>query len=209
MALNYAAFDGGMVGTKTASANTVIVITLPPSRTSSGIYRGYTRLAALSSTQGNTANSNYLMRPIGRTTTSAASNSGVNTVTLTADPGATVSNNIAANDYVSVMQSDGTILTATVNAWNGTTKVATLNSNTTAAVSSGAKVWFYGIQTDTDPVTGAAHPILTTTANATTTWNSVGGGIRGAQVGDPLLIYNPNATNASTINYAEYAHVME
>lgn len=204
MPLQMNMFGGGMVGTLTASAGTAWVATLPPDSN----LIAYTRLAELAVLQGNTANSVYLMRPIGRTTTSAASNSGVNTLTLTADPGPS-GNGIAANDRVSVKQSDGTILTTTVNAWNGTSKVLTLNANTTASVASGARVWDFGIHTDTDPVTGAAHPIIPTTANTTTTYQSQAGGFRTAQKGEPILIYNPNATNASTLLYAGFGHTLE
>ena len=208
MALSFNAFGGGMVGKQTAAAGTAFVATLPPYRNSAGAYTAFTRLAQLSVTQGNTANSVYLMRPIGRTTTSAASNTNTNTVTLTADPGPS-GNGIAANDYVCVQQSDGTILTTTANAWNATTKVLTLNLNTTASVASGARVWDFGVNTDTDPVTGAAHVLIPTTANATTTFTAGPAGFAGAQAGDPILVYNPNATNASVLNFAEYAFTLE
>jgi hypothetical protein len=208
MSLTFSAFGGGLVGKATAAANTAFVVTIPPYRTSGGALAGYTRLAQMSVTQGGTANAVYFMRPIGRAVTTAASNSGTNTITLSADPGPS-GNGIAANDYVCVQQSDGTILTTTVSSWNSSTKVLTLSANTTANVASGAKVWDFGVYTDTDPVTGAAHVQIPTTANATTTFTAGPAGFAGAQPGDPLLIYNPNATNASTHNFSEFAFSRE
>jgi hypothetical protein len=70
-------------------------------------------------------------------------------------------------------------------------------------------VWDYGVNTDTDPLTGAAFPIIPNAVAVNTTgnvFNTVASGFRGSRVGDPLLVYCGNATNAVVLNYAEYIY---
>lgn len=203
------AFGGGVVGKTTATAGTAWYALIPPSYNSSTGFRGYTSLLLANITNGNTATNVTLMRPIGRTVTTAASTTAANTVTLSADPGPT-GNGVAANDIVVTQNADGTFTQYVVGAWNGTTKVMTLTAaNLGTNIASGAKLWNYGINSDTDPVTGVAHPIIPNAVATNTTgavFTTIGSGFRSSQQGEPLLVYCGNATNAVTANYIEYIY---
>lgn len=201
MGLPYNASEGGIVGKKTAAANTAFYAVIPAS------VGKYTRVAMLQSVQGNTANDLNLMRPLGRSTSSAAYGTNVAAIVLTSDPSPT-GNTIAAGDQVVIRHStDGTYRQYQVNTsgWASNTNTVTFTANLAAAVVAGDKVYNFGIYTDTDTTTGSAHPVLATTANATTTYTFTASGFRGANVGDPLLVHCINATNASVLNYVEYA----
>ncbi len=211
-------FGGGVVGKTTATLGTAWYGVVPPYWNGSS-YRSYACLLSANVTNGNTTTNLSFMRPIGSTTTSAASSTGVNTITITADPGnnagglynsAGTNNNIAANDVVVVGNVDGTITQYIVGAYNATSKVVTVTAaNLTVNVASGAKVWDFGIFSDTDPTTGAAHPVIPNSVAANTAgaaFTTVGSGFRGSRSGDPLLIYCGNATNAVILNYGEYVY---
>jgi hypothetical protein len=198
MALSAASYGGNTLGRANAAAGTAYYAVVP------GQAGVFTRVASFAMTSGNTANDGVWLRPIGRTTTAAASNTSVNTVTLTADPGPS-GNGIAANDLLVIEHSDNVQRRYTVGAWNGTTKVATLvGSNFSVSISNGARVWNFGVDTDIDPVLGTAHPRFSSVANAQRVYTFSGAGIAGHNVGDPVLFYNPNATNATVLDYAEY-----
>jgi len=51
--------------------------------------------------------------------------------------------------------------------------------------------------------------VFTPVVNTTATTQIGGVGFRGAQKGDPLLVYNPNATNATNTNFIAFAHTVE
>lgn len=204
-AVPYSAFGGGTLGQKTAAAATPYYQKIDPFPN----YGPYTCVFQINYTNGNTANAITAMRPIGRALVAAASNTSVNTITLASDPSAT-GNTIAAGDQIVFAAADGTFRQGQVGSWNGTTKVLSLSANLAANVSSGARMWNFGVFNDTDPSTGVAFPSLPTVAN--TTANAYTGqvaGIRGAQVGDPILLYNPNATAQSILNFVEYAYAIE
>ena len=204
--LHLPAFGGNVLGLKTAAAGTAFVHVVPPARVGK---LGFTRISQFSYTTGNTAHNVGLMRPIGSTTTSAASNVNTNTLTLTADPGPS-GNGIAASDYIAVEHDDGTTLAYTVSAWNGTSKVLTINSNLAANVASGNKVWDFGVVGDTDPITGVAHPQIPF-ANTNTSYNRKfdGGGLKSHDTRSPILIYSPNTTGAGTLEFVEYGYTVE
>ena len=202
--LNLPAFGGSVLGLKTASAGTAFAHLVPPAPDNK---QGYTRVMLIGYTAGNTAHNVGVMLPLGQTTTSAASNVNTNTLTLTADPGPS-GNGIAANDYIAVEHADGTTQAYTVSAWNGTSKVLTINSNLAANVASGADVWDFGVVGDTDPVTGVAHKQFPTTAN-TTVNRTFGTGVRSHTKRSPVLIYSPNGTGAGVLDCVEYAYTVE
>ena len=210
MAVPFSAFGGGIKGSKTAAIGTAYYVKIDPYAVGPAAYQAFTCIYQINYTNGNTANAITVMRPIGRTTAAAAATTASNTITLAADPGPS-GNGIAANDQVVVANESGTWDQYTVGAWNGTTKVMTVTGAALANnVSSGARVWFYGIFSDTDPVTGLAFPALPTAVNTTGfAFQGSVAGARGAQVGDPLLLYNPNATGQSVTNYVEYAYTRE
>lgn len=202
--LNLPAFGGNVLGMKTAAAGTAFVHLVPPPPANK---RGYTRILQFGYTAGNTAHNVGVMLALGSTTTSAASNVNTNTLTLTADPGPT-GNGIAANDYIAVEHSDGTVLPYTVSAWNSTSKVLTINSNLAAAVANAATLWDFGVVADADPLTGVAHKQFPTTVNATVT-RTFATGIKSHTTRAPILIYSPNATGAGVLDAVEYAYTVE
>jgi len=204
MGLAQNGFAGNVLGRANAAADTAFYAVVPGRRSK------WTGVAQFSVTSGNTANLVYWMRPLGRANVAAAANTSVATLTLDADPSPS-GNTIAAGDQVIVEHSDGTYRRNQVNTsgWNGTTKVVTFTANLAANVALGAKVFNMGIYSDTDPVFGVANPSFPTTANATVTYTFAASGIRGTAKGDPVMFYCPNATNATVLNYAEYANTVE
>ena len=206
MSVNINGFGGGVLGKANATAATVYYAVIP------GRAKSYARITDFQYTCGNTANDFTFMRPIGRANVSVAyaANTGAS-LTLDADPSPS-GNTIAAGDQCVIQAADGTYPRAQVNTagWNGTTKVVTFTANVTPAVSIGAKVFMFGISSDTDPVTGLAFPVYTPAVNTTGTNVAFGGvGFVGAAPGDPLMIYNPNATAATNLNYTTYAYTVE
>lgn len=199
MSLGFSAFGGNMLGLANAAAGTAYYAIVP------GRPGFYARVAKFETVSGNTANINYWLRPIGRANLASAANTGQATVTVDAHPYPT-GNTIASGDQVVVREDAGTYTRYTVDSYNGTTKVITFSANVATALSAGAKLWNFGVFTDTDPATATAHPRFATVANSTNTYTFGPAGVAGHQKGDPVLFYNPNATNATNLNYAEYAY---
>lgn len=204
MGLAQNGFGGNVLGSKTEAANTVIYAVVP------GVRRKYTAVCSFQINNGNTANAGYWLRPLGRASTSAAANTSVAALALDADPSPD-GNTIAAGDQVVVEHADGTYRRYQVNTsgWASNTNTVTFTGNLAANTSAGAKVFNMGVFTDTDPVLGTVHPKFPAGANTNTTYTFTAAGIRGHQKGDPLLFYSPNADNASTLQYAEYALALE
>ena len=200
------------IGKKTEAAGTVITKLIPPRA------NAFTRLTWLEVLTGAMAHTMTIMRPLNKTTLSAVAAGGQAVISLVADPGnypttiQTADNVIAANDYVVVELPDVTYHVGLVSS------VATLDITLTAnlptgGAASGAKVWFFGIITDTNPNTAEAHAQYTLTANATNLFgNRAGESIVGffetikgltalSMTGkeEPLVVHIGNATNASTI----------
>lgn len=205
MSLNFTAFGGNTLGRANAAADTAYYAVVPGARSK------FTRVAGFSLTSGNTANPGYWLRPLGRANVATAfvADSGA-ALTLDADPSPT-GNTIAAGDQVVVECSDGTYRKYQVNTagWDGTSKVLTFTGNVAANVAAGNRIWNFGIYTDTDPVLGTAHPAFPSVANTQRVYTFGPAGICGHQAGDPLLFYCPNATNATVLDYAEYARTRE
>lgn len=211
MSIYSAGYAGNVVGRANAAADTVYYAVVPgfgAVGTSTLNWR-YTRLSQLSWTSGNTANAFTVMRPLASAKVTVAAITNVAALTLDADPSPS-GNTIAASDSVVVQHTDGTYRRYNVNTagWCSTTNTVTFNTNLAANVAVNAKVWNFGVFTDTDPVYGTAHPTFPTVANTTNTYVFSGGGVCGSAVGDPLLIYNPNATNATVMNFAEFVRTV-
>jgi len=205
MAVNINGFGGGVLGKTNAAADTVWYGVIP------GRANAYARLLSWQYTAGNTANLFTMLRPIGRTTVAAAAITNVAVITVAADPSPS-GNTIAAGDQVVLGPcTDGTYRRAQVNTsgWNSSALTLTFTANLAANVNTATKVFNFGIPSDTDPISGAAFPTFLPTANTTATVDLGGVGFVGAQKGDPLLIYSPNATNATNLNNAAYAHTIE
>ena len=199
MSLGFNAFGGNVLGLTNATADTVVYAVVP------GRPGFYTRVAMFQHVSGNTANSSYLLRPIGRANLASAAATSQAVVIVDAHPYPT-GNTIASGDQVVVREDAGTYTRYQVSSYNGTTKAITFTANVATALSAGNKLWNFGVFTDTDPAVATAHPLFPTTANTTTTVTFGPGGVSGHQKGDPILFYNPNATNATKLNHLEYAY---
>ncbi len=172
---------------------------------------------------GSTLHSLILMRPTNYTTLAAAAAAGATTLVLTADPGiystgfkyplpagltyplSTADNGIATNDYIAYQLADGTWGFAKVtNVSTLTVTVAALPSPTgTGSVAlAGALVYFFGISTDVDPSTGAAHPSIQLPVSVTSNLNDNDGLASAVHAGDPVILFDANATAADTIAQA-------
>ncbi len=212
MSLPYS-FGATLIGKQNAAANTVVYTIIPggSSYATDGRKSAFTGLVAFQATSLSTANSLYVMRAIGRTTTTTtAAADTVAAITLAADP-SPAGNTIAAGDQVIYEDTTGVFRRNQVNTsgWNATTLVVTFTANLAGAVTNGSKVYMCGVFTDTDPTSGVAFPFVATTANTTTTYPNVNNSCflqTGARIGEPLLLYNPNSTDASSINYIQYAY---
>lgn len=205
---------GNTLGLQSATAGTAYYAVIPPYAppNAAGVPTWtpsyVTRICQLQYTCGNTANGFYVMRPIGRTTVAAAATTSVAAVTLAADPSPS-GNTIAAGDQVVMQYADGTFRRTQVNTsgWDSTNLILTFTGNLPANVAAGAQMWMFGVNTDTDPTTGSAFPVIPTTVNTNNTAVVFGpSGMGGVQKGDPLLVYNPNATAATNLNFLEYAN---
>lgn len=209
-------------GKTNAAANTVVYAIIPGGSTwrAGALWNGdgrsqcFTGLIMFQATSLSTANSVYLMRAIGRTTTTTtAAADTVAALTLAADPSPS-GNTIAAGDQVIYEDTSGVFRQNQVNTsgWNATTKVVTFTANVAGAVTNGTRVWMMGIFTDTDPDTGVAFPLFATTANTTTNYPAVFSGAFlgiGSRVGEPLLMYNPNSTDATALNFIQYGYAIQ
>lgn len=198
-------FGGNGSGGFTQTAGTVIRYLVPPDS------RGFTRITKLVYTCGSTAHTVTCLRPLGKTTVAAAAASGQTDFVLTANPGTTaayggISNGIAANDLVAIRTaSDGITRLYTVSSVS--TLTVTLSGNLTVALAADDDVWFFGITTDTDGRTGAAHPALLPPASATTSYEDREGGVVASMAKDePILVNSNNATNAGTLAQVSYCY---
>lgn len=185
-------YGGNVVTNQTASAGTVINVVVPPNAS------GRTRVTKVSYTAAATAHSLYAMRPIGRTTVSSTAAASQKVINLTADPGPT-GNLLAANDWLVIQNTDGTVFADTVASITGL--AATMTTNLVTALSAGAKVWNCGIITDTDPRNLLAHPKWASLLAAAATTNLTGDGemlISTYAIDEPIILQSNNATNAGT-----------
>lgn len=184
-----------MLGKTTAGAGTPWFAVVP------GSPFLVTRLLALQVNNGATNNGVYLMRPLASATVNTAQNAADTTVVLDRDPSPS-GNTIASGDQVVLLFADGTYRRVVVSSWSASTLTLTVGA-LPAAISAGTTLWNFGVYTDTEPGTGAAFPLLNTPTSVVTTY-TFEAGFAGAAA-EPLLLYSPNATNATDLNYAEYA----
>lgn len=198
---------------KSASANTVVIVMIEPMHN----YKTY--LTSLIYTTGNTANVVTIMRPLGQTkvTTAVAANTPSAALAIAADPGiysanktwGTADNAIAANDLVVVELADGTWFQDKLAAANTTTATLTTTLPVLCGIAAGAKLWFFGITTDTNPSDRLAHPKITSAVN------TVGEALVGDKPGEaeslsigtygayePLLISCDNSTGTNFLRRA-------
>jgi hypothetical protein len=188
--------------------------------------RGITHITRLLYTTGATAHQIGVMRPFNWTTTSAAAAVNQAVINLTANPGtysaglaypnalgsgtsalsgAVADNGIAAGDYLAFQLTDGTWWFDKVSsvATLAITMTTSLPNVTGGGVASGARVYFFGVIGDKDPNTGVVNPQTTTVASTNRIdqiQDQTGCGIAALHVGDPLLFYSPNTTDAGVLD---------
>lgn len=115
-------------------------------------------------------------------------------------------NAIAANDVLAIKLNTGEWHLSTISAWSAGTKTATLNTAipTGKSVLKGAPVFCYGVEGDTFH----AKNTFDLTTGATRTFPNTDTGevslTRARSPGAPLIISSDNATNAGTLNYANW-----
>lgn len=129
-------------------------------------------------------------------------------------------NALAASDYVAIQLLDGTYHLSTVS--SGTFAAVVLTTGTPnftgGTVAAGSPCFWFGVNSDTVPATKTVHmirtPIVSTQqVNLLAGWggnaSAVGGGggastgygIPSLMPGEPLLIYNPNASATTTVDF--------
>lgn len=190
-------FASGGYGSKTASAGTAIVQHVP------GKNGAYANLVKMANTAGATAHTITVMRDASSTTTTAsaaASQAVINVTAALTDGGG---NAIASGDYVALQQDNGTWHVTTFS--SAATLAYTLAANLTYASAAGSKVFCYGVIGDayhdnSDYASGAAAQTVFPSGDVT------GSLACGKTAGAPLLIYNANASNASTLDYVLWAY---
>lgn len=191
-------FKGWNIDSHTETAGTVIFDGVQPSINS------VAKINSLFLTSGSTAHTWYVMKALGHSITTAAaavSATEIVVAALTFDPAQT----LAASDYIAVQLASGDYFFAIV------TGVSTLTLTIAAlpqAVNSGAKVWFFGAFGDaghdqikppvsiTTPLQAAAPAHI---SDSSYSFDSGGTRYESNGLGRPLIIYNANATAASTL----------
>lgn len=193
------AVGGQVYGTATENAGTVINVLVAPKK------RYFTRISKLRYTAAATAHTVTAMRPLGTTTASADAATSQAVVNITANPGPS-GNALAANDYIAIRHAvDGITRLYVVSSISNL--AVTLTANLTVAVTSGDKIWMFGVAANTDPLTGTAHPPLAMGAGAVTELTDDTTGVVCTHTTDqPILLQSNNATNAGTFNLVTAAY---
>ncbi len=212
-------FAGDSTGGLTASANTVIQFLIPPSgpaatgTVNSGFEkvvapaRGITRPTKIQYANLQTLQTVKFMRPIGKTTLNATAAGGQKVLNLVADPGLAASNNLAANDFIAVRESDGVTRLYKINNIASPQQLNT-TANLTVGALAGASVWDFGAAGDTDPFTGNAHSGPLQALNTTTTAQDDFTGIFPSHEKDsPILVNSDNlGPGAGTIAFLSWLY---
>lgn len=184
------------------------------------------QLLSLTVSVSTTAHILTVLRPLNYTTLSAANAASDTVINLTADPGdfdaagtyQVADNPIAASDWVAFKLADGTWHLDTVASVSTLAITLTTGLPSTVGATAGEKVWFFGVETDSNPNAphdgnSQAHPRYNLPASTTVvlgdTAGEAAGGWQGALKGvlsgmtdgkgQPLLLVIDNGSNASTI----------
>lgn len=194
--------NGNGFGKATANAGTRIRVLLPP------LAANTTRLNLFSYQTNGVAHVATVLRSLGNTTVTTTAAAGQPSIIVTADPGP-AGNGISAGDLIAVRtNSDGVTRLYTVSSWTSVSRTITFTTNLTVGVEPRDVVWDFGVESDTDPVTGlpqqqyalpaASNPEVTTYSQDTVGINA------GNAVYEPLLISVDNGTTAGTVLQAVY-----
>ena len=193
------AFGGNGQGTKTATAGTKIRYLMQPN------INGYTRVTKIVYTAAGTAHTLTLLRPIGRSTASAAAAASATALPVAAEMGPS-GNALAANDLIAVRETDGVTRFYTVSAVPGGYPGNVTINALVAGVALGGKIWNFGVEADTNPADGNAHPAVAGTASVTSTYQDSDGGVVATFAkDDPILFTSDNATAAGTLNQLTFS----
>lgn len=198
--------SGNGFGQKTATAGTRIRRLIPP------LAANTTRLNKFKYRTTGTAHTATVLRSIGSTYATTAANAGQADVIVAADPGP-AGNGIAAGDLIAIRtNSDGITRLYVVSSWASVTRAITFTTNLTVAVAVRDMVWDFGVESDTDPVTGEAqqaYGLPAATNPQETTYEQDTVGINASNnVYEPLLISVDNATNAGVILETVYTQTV-
>lgn len=179
----------------------------------------FTHVTKYTINAGSTAHAGTFMRPLNWTWTTVAAAAGATTLTLFDDPGiystnyryplpggatypaSAADNGVATNDFIAVQLIDGSWVFRSVTVAGLVMTIAALPSPTSGgAVAAGAVVFWFGVSTDTDPATGYAHPTIQPVVSVQSDLGEISTGLVAAlHSGDPMLLYNGNATAADTV----------
>jgi hypothetical protein len=205
--MNSSLYGHKTYGRITQSFGTKITRLVEPS-TNAFTVLTYTQVAT-----STTAHILTIMKPLGKTTLSAAAATGQAVVNITANPGnytgyGTADNNIATSDFCAVECDDGLIHHGTITL---STLEVTFAGNLPCACSAGNRFWFYGIETDVNPFDGLAHARYTLNASGTTVYGDTPGDAVVGWFGsnrreEPLLMVIDNGTAASTLERVTVAY---
>lgn len=211
MALNLAG-PGNVRRRITQTAGTVINRLVPPKL---GMLTVVSSLVYNCST---TAHTLTILKPIGKTTFTAAGASGQAVVNVLANPGPTgdgttgsaannyypqgvTANALAASDLVAIREQDGVTRLYTISSISSL--AFTLTANLVAGVAAGDDLWHFGITTDTDPSTGDAHETILVVASTINKFGAADdpsfGVTASFRVDEPILIQSNNTTAAGEI----------
>jgi hypothetical protein len=173
-------------------------------------------------TTGPTGHTITLLRPLNFCKITAAIAAGGTAITVDADPGvfssnyryplptgavpSVADNAISTGDFVAYQLSDGTWVFDKIasGTFGGANLVLTTGvpNVTGVTVLANSPLFFFGIQTDTDPATGVAHPGTKTIASTNRVNQFDDGAVIGfgnaLHPGDPLLLHSNNATDAGS-----------
>jgi hypothetical protein len=212
-------FAGDSVGGVTQAANTIIQFLIPPSgpaptgTVNAGFEkvvapaRGITRPTKIQYANLQTLQTVKFMRHIGTTNLAAAAAGGQKVLNMTADPGLAAGNNLAANDFIALRESDGVTRLYKIGNLASPSQMNT-TANLTVGALAGASVWDFGAAGDTDPVTGNAHSGPLQAVNTTTASQDDFTGIFPSHVKDaPILVNSDNAgPGAGTIAFLSWLY---
>ncbi len=178
----------------------------------------YTKVSSAILINGSTAHTWAFLRPKNWTYLTEAATANDTTLVMYDNPGtystnlkypvasgeitAQVSDNTpASGDYVALQLDDGTWHFSLVSSLSSLTlTIATATPNITgggAAV--GRILFFFGAAGDKDPCTGRIDPVILPAASTTTQFSVPDGFITSFRPGEPMILYNANATAASTV----------
>ena len=185
-------FGGDGIGKTTATAGTAIVAC------AAGKAGAYCNVVKLANTAGATAHTGYLMRDASGTylTSAAAASQAVINVAAALTDGS--GNAVASGDYIAVQLDNGNWHVATFS--SASTLAYTLGTNLSAAASAGNKVFCYGVVGDTFHA-NYSFALASGAQTVIPSGDVTGCVVRGRSLGAPVLFYNDNATNASTLDY--------